>query len=125
MPVLFVGHGSPANAIFNNDFTKSLSHIAKQFEKPKAIVVISAHWLTNGTFVNSAVIPEQMYDFYGFPEELYRVKYTCHGSPTAANLIADHIKLCAIKPDNKRGLDHAAWAILIHMFPDADRKSVV
>lgn len=120
LPALFIGHGSPTNAILDNDFTKSLSHIAKQFEKPKAIVVISAHWLTNGTLVNSAVIPEQMYDFYGFPEELYRLKYTCHGSPTAANLIVDRIKLCAIKLDNKRGMDHAAWAILIHMFPNAD-----
>ena len=75
MPVLFIGHGSPMNIIYKNEYTKSLQKLGTSLPKPDAILVVSAHWLTKGTFVCSADKPEQIYDFYGFPDELYAVKY--------------------------------------------------
>ena len=79
MPILFLGHGSPMNAIEENDFTKRLKEIGKELPKPKAILVVSAHWQTRGTFVASSETPKTIYDFGGFPEELYQVKYSANG----------------------------------------------
>jgi 4,5-DOPA dioxygenase extradiol len=93
MPVLFIGHGSPMNVIQDNDFTRSLRSIITGIPKPQAILVISAHWLTRGTFVSAADRLEQIYDFYGFPEALYQVHYEPPGSPALAETI---IKLVAV-----------------------------
>ena len=119
MPVLFIGHGSPMNAIEVNPFSASLKVLGESFvEKPKAIMVVSAHWLTRGTYVSTEEKPEIIYDFYGFPQELYQVKYPAMGAPSIAREV---IKLVPeIKEDNKWGLDHGAWSILKHIFPKAD-----
>lgn len=119
MPVFFIGHGSPMNAIENNEFTKSLKKMgSKIVVKPKAIMVISAHWLTYGTYVSTTSKPETIYDFGGFPDALYKLKYPAPGSPEFANEVMK--LLPEVKADNKWGLDHGAWTVLLHLFPKAD-----
>ncbi len=120
MPVLFIGHGSPINIILDNEFTRSLSNLGKSLPKPEAIMVISAHWLTKGTYVACIKRPEMIYDFYGFPEELYEIKYPCSGSPHSAGLVKESAGKVKINCDYDRGLDHASWAILKHIYPKAD-----
>lgn len=118
-PVFFIGHGSPMNAVYDNAFTRSLAEMGKSLEvKPDAILVISAHWLTENSFVSTTPKPETIYDFYGFPDELYKVVYPAQGSPGYANYITELIP--EIKKDDKMGLDHGAWTVLKHMFPKAD-----
>jgi 4,5-DOPA dioxygenase extradiol len=119
-PVLFIGHGSPMNIIYDNEYTKSLRQIGSSLPKPDAILVVSAHWLTKETFVCSAERPEQIYDFYDFPDELYSMKYHPPGAPAAAESIIHELKSDNIQPDAKWGIDHASWAVLLHMFPKAD-----
>jgi 4,5-DOPA dioxygenase extradiol len=119
MPVLFIGHGSPMNIIANNDYTKSLVKTAKQLPKPKAILVISAHWLTNGTYVTCTNNPKTIYDFYGFPDELYDLSYPSPGAQEKAELTIKIVKKTQIKC-GEWGLDHAAWAVLRHMYPEAE-----
>jgi 4,5-DOPA dioxygenase extradiol len=118
MPVLFVGHGSPMNIVLKNSYTESLVKTAKEIPKPKAILVISAHWLTNGAFVTCVEKPRTIYDFYGFPDELYNLSYPSPGSPENAQLTIKTGKSTQIKCGNW-GLDHAAWAVLRHMYPAA------
>ncbi len=119
MPVLFVGHGSPLNITLKNAFTSSLAALAGSLPRPRAIMVISAHWLTSGsTRVCSAEKPRTIYDFYGFPGELYQIKYPAPGFPEGANLVASLSQ--DVQSDQEWGLDHASWAILKHMYPRAD-----
>jgi 4,5-DOPA dioxygenase extradiol len=120
MPVLFIGHGSPINVILENDFTNTLKNLAVQLPKPEAIMVISAHWLTRGSFVTCMKNPEQIYDFYGFPDELYNIKYSCIGSEDKALLTVELVKTETIICSNDWGLDHASWSILKHIYPKAD-----
>jgi 4,5-DOPA dioxygenase extradiol len=120
MPVLFIGHGSPMNAIHNNDFTSDLKKLSAKLPLPAGIIVISAHWLTRGTRITSGEKPDQIYDFYGFPDELYTVKYTPAGSPEIASMVSESVPGVFITPDEDRGIDHAAWAVLKHIYPDAD-----
>jgi 4,5-DOPA dioxygenase extradiol len=120
MPVLFIGHGSPLNIVLKNDFTDSLARLGKKLPKPEAILVISAHWLTNGTHVSCIEKPGTIYDFYGFPDELYEIEYPSPGSSYFARYIKETVQKKPIKCNNDRGLDHASWAILKHMYPDAD-----
>ena len=120
MPVLFVGHGSPENIILKNSYTESLEKLGKVLPRPKAILVISAHWLTNGTRVTCMTNPKTIYDFYGFPEELYRLSYPSPGSPAVAKSITEFIKSPKVDCDFSWGLDHASWAVLKHMCPKAD-----
>ena len=116
MPLFFLAHGDPMNAIYNNSFTESLNRLGNSL-KPEAILVISAHWLTHDTWVNTTESPETIYDFYGFPEELYRVKYPAPGSPEYAEEV---IKLIPeVKKDTSRGIDHGTWTVLKHLFPQA------
>lgn len=121
MPVLFIGHGSPMNMVLSNRFTRSLAELGPALPRPKAIMVISAHWLTHGTFVTCAEKPRMIYDFYGFPRELYQVKYECRGAPGYANRV---VKAGngggAIRCNKTWGLDHASYSILRHMYPAAD-----
>jgi 4,5-DOPA dioxygenase extradiol len=120
MPALFIGHGSPMNIILKNDFTKHLSELGKKLPQPEAIMVISAHWLTRDTFVTCMKRPQQIYDFYGFPAELYDFKYGCVGSPKQAAMAKKAVKSIEIRCSDEWGLDHASWAILKHMYPQAD-----
>jgi 4,5-DOPA dioxygenase extradiol len=120
MPVLFIGHGSPENIILKNDFTERLARLGQELPRPKTIAVVSAHWLTDGTWVTGAKRPQTIYDFYGFPEELYRLSYTSPGSPEVARLVTELVKKPSVKLDPSRGLDHASWAVLKHIYPGAD-----
>jgi 4,5-DOPA dioxygenase extradiol len=119
MPVLFVGHGSPMNAIEDNEYSRAWSALGTTLEKPKAILSVSAHWFTRGTKVNDSPTPTMIYDMYGFPEELYRLKYPAPGSPELAHrtraLIGDSVSI-----DNNWGIDHGTWSVLHHVFPKAD-----
>lgn len=123
MPALFIGHGSPMNAIQDNNFTRKLSEIGNNLPKPVAILVVSAHWLTKGTYVSMTANPETIYDFGGFPEELFRIKYPAIGAPDLAQSIAKDINAkgsAKIHEDNQMGLDHGTWTVLKHMYPKAD-----
>ena len=119
MPVLFVGHGSPMNAIEDNDYSRTWSALGETLPQPKAILSISAHWFGRGTKVNDSPTPTMVYDMYGFPEELYRLQYPAPGSPEVAHrarqLIGDFVTI-----DNNWGLDHGTWSVLHRMFPKAD-----
>lgn len=117
MPALFIGHGSPMNIIQNNAFTRSLKNISKTFSKPKAIIVISAHWYENETLISNSKEQDTIYDFYGFPKELYEIDYKAKGEPKLAKEISNMIKGSKLK---NRGLDHGAWSVLRHMYPKAD-----
>ncbi len=120
MPVLFIGHGSPMNIILKNDFTNSLTRLGKELPRPRAIMVISAHWLTSGTQVTCMDKPRTIHDFYGFPDELYEMEYTSSGSPDDAGFVKESVQKARIKCNSDWGLDHASWAILKHMYPEAD-----
>jgi 4,5-DOPA dioxygenase extradiol len=120
MPALFIGHGSPMNIISSNSFTKDLQKLGKDLPRPKAIMVISAHWLTDGTFVTCTEKPETIYDFSSFPMELYEKEYPSPGAPECARLVTETAKQVRIECDQEWGLDHASWAILTHMYPKAD-----
>ena len=121
MPVLFVGHGSPMNAIEENTFTKEWHKLRFLIPKPKAILCISAHWLTNGTFLTAMERPKTIHDFYGFPKELEQVQYPAAGSPDLASLVVDSFPDRQIGKDEAEwGLDHGSWSILKHIYPDAD-----
>lgn len=119
MPVLFIGHGSPMNIIENNPYTRSLAALSEVLPKPKAILVVSAHWQTRNTYVTAAALPPTIYDFYGFPENLYEIQYACPGSPETAQLV-QAVTGDLVRADQQRGIDHAAWAVLKHVFPQAD-----
>lgn len=120
MPVLFIGHGSPMNVILDNDFTRMLAAWGKRLPRPRAIMVVSAHWLTSGTYVTCMERPRTIHDFYGFPEELYKIKYLCSGAPAEAQLAVDAAQMAKVECDHDWGLDHASWAVLKHMYPEAD-----
>lgn len=120
MPVVFVGHGSPTNAIENNSFTQNWLNFGKSIPKPKAIVSVSAHWLTEKTLVTAMDKPRTIYDFYGFPKEMYELKYPAPGSPVLSDTVIVQVKEPKIGKDFSWGLDHGTWAVLIKMFPEAD-----
>jgi len=120
MPVLFVGHGSPMNAIEENEFTHSWKEIGKMLPSPRAILCISAHWETPVTEIQTTECPKTIYDFYGFPEELFNKRYPAPGAPEIVSEIDDQLlSLQAIRNDT-RGFDHGAWSVLLSMFPKAD-----
>lgn len=117
MPVLFIGHGNPMNAIEENDFTKGWKNAASKLPPPKAILCISAHWLTNGTFVTAMEHPRTIHDFSGFPEKLFQQEYPAPGSPNFANETKQIIKKTNVGLDQEWGLDHGTWSILLPMYP--------
>lgn len=119
MPVLFVGHGNPMNAVYNNHVTKSWEAMVGDIPTPKAILCISAHWETRETKIHSLKNPRVIYDVYGFPEELYKVKYPCPGSPDLAHEVMEKVNFTTVHDDHEWGIDHGTWSILVKMFPDA------
>lgn len=119
MPVLFIGHGSPMNAIEDNEFTNVWKEIAASIPKPEVILSISAHWMTEGTRVSTLENPETIHDFYGFPKALYDVEYKAKGSPEHATKTIELLQDIAIE-DNSWGLDHGTWSVLNVMYPKAD-----
>ncbi|WP_217643766.1 4,5-DOPA-extradiol-dioxygenase [Zhouia amylolytica] len=120
MPVLFLGHGSPMNAIAENEFVQGFRNISTEIEIPKAIVVISAHWETKGTKVTAMEHPATIHDFGGFPKELYEIQYPAPGMPELAHEIKNITKTSEVSLDEKWGLDHGAWTVIRHMYPKAD-----
>lgn len=121
MPVLFVGHGSPMNAIEDNEFSRGWRTLGRQLPKPRAILCISAHWETKGTFVTAMEKPRTIHDFGGFPQALFDVRYPAPGSPQVANEITSLITKTAVQHDTHEwGLDHGCWSIIRPMFPGAD-----
>jgi 4,5-DOPA dioxygenase extradiol len=120
LPVLFAGHGSPMNAIENNEFTKEWEKVGNTLAKPKAILCISAHWQTRGTMVTAMDKPQTIHDFGGFPQELFDKQYPAPGAPDFAKETKEIVKKTAIELDNTWGLDHGTWSVLSRMFPKAD-----
>lgn len=123
MPAIFVGHGSPMIALDHNELTETYrrlgERILKEFGKPKAILMVSAHWYTRGTLVQSAAKPRQVYDMYGFPKELYELKYEPAGCADLTRAVTDLLG-ADVEVDDSWGIDHGAWSILVHIFPKAD-----
>ncbi len=120
MPVLFIGHGSPMNGIEDNLFSQGWKSMAKEIPEPKAVLVVSAHWLTKGTGITAMDFPKTIHDFGGFPRELFDVQYTAPGSPALAKETASLIKSTEVVLDHDWGLDHGAWTVVRHMYPDAN-----
>lgn len=121
MPVFFVGHGSPMNAIADNEYTESLNRLGTVIRRPRAILCISAHWMTTGTFVTHEHQPKTMHDFFGFPKELYSIQYPAPGSLEFSEQTAREINDPKIMLDtNGWGLDHGTWSVLKHLYPSAD-----
>ena len=120
MPVLFVGHGSPMNAIEENEFVTEWRRLGKTLPSPNAILCISAHWETRGTWVTAMEKPKTIHDFGGFPQALFDVQYPAPGSPSLANETKQMVKKTAVGLDDKWGLDHGTWSIIHRMYPKAD-----
>lgn len=120
MPVLFLGHGSPMNAIEENEFVTGFRNVAKTIPRPAAILCVSAHWETKGTFVTAMEKPKTIHDFGGFPQALFDVQYPAPGSPELARETKNIIKKTEIGLDEKWGLDHGAWSVIKHLYPNAD-----
>lgn len=120
MPVLFLGHGSPMNAIEDNDFVRTFKKLGTELQRPNAILCISAHWETKGTFVTAMQNPKTIHDFGGFPKELFDVQYPAPGSPELALETQKIIQKTEVGLDDKWGLDHGAWSVIKHLYPNAD-----
>jgi 4,5-DOPA dioxygenase extradiol len=120
MPVLFVGHGNPMNAIDRNAFHLAWAEIGRRLPRPKAVLCVSAHWETQGASVTAAERPPTIHDFYGFPQALFDVRYPAPGDPALAARVAALVTSESVRLDPARGLDHGAWSVLIAMYPGAD-----
>ena len=119
MPVLFLGHGSPMNAIEENEFVSGFRNLAKTLPEPNAILCVSAHWFTNGTKVTSMQMPRTIHDFGGFPKALFEMQYPAKGSPELAVETSKLLQPIEVELDKHWGLDHGAWSVIKHLYPDA------
>jgi len=120
MPALFVGHGSPMNAIEDNAFSRQWAALGQSLPTPKAILCVSAHWQTAGTAVTAMAAPRTIYDFYGFPDALYQVQYPAPGAPDLARRVQEIVRTTSVQLDEQWGLDHGTWSVLRQMYPQAD-----
>ena len=119
MPVLFVGHGSPMNGIEDNEFSRRWHEMGKDIPVPAAVIVVSAHWFTSGTKITAMDHPRTIHDFYGFPKPLFDVQYPAPGNAVLAGETATLIKKTPVMLDHDWGLDHGAWSVVKHMYPEA------
>ena len=119
MPVLFIGHGSPMNGIEDNEFSRRWTQMAKEIPTPKAVLVVSAHWFSEGTRITAMEFPKTIHDFGGFPKALFDVQYNAPGNPVLALETASLIHSAHVEPDHDWGLDHGTWTVVRHMYPDA------
>jgi len=120
MPVMFVGHGNPMNAITDNEYASGWRAMVRDVPRPEAVLCVSAHWDTRGLKVNTSPKPGTIHDFWGFPRELYEVSYPCPGSPEWSGKAATAVNSTPVQQDSERGLDHGTWAVVKWMYPEAD-----
>ncbi len=120
LPALFVGHGSPTNALETNGYTRAWRQLGGSLPRPRAILAVSAHWYTRGSFVTANLEPPTIHDFGGFPQPLYAVRYPAAGSPTLATRVAELLAPLDVRQATDWGLDHGTWSVLVHTYPEAD-----
>lgn len=121
MPLVFLGHGSPMNAIEDNTYSRTWTELGRTLPHPKAILVVSAHWMTQGTtLVDVSDMPRTIHDFYGFPDELFAQQYPAHGAPDLAREVTTLLGSHHAAEDDTWGLDHGAWTVLKYLYPEAD-----
>ncbi len=121
MPAVFIGHGTPFNALQSNPFTQAWSAFAATLPRPKAILAISAHWYIGATAATAMPRPPTVHDFYGFPKQMYEIDYPAIGSPELVSSLRELVSPVWLESDHGQwGLDHGTWSVLVHMFPEAD-----
>jgi 4,5-DOPA dioxygenase extradiol len=120
MPAVFIGHGSPMNALERNRYSDAWSELGATLPVPRAILVVSAHWYVRGVAVTADEHPRTIHDFYGFPRDLYRVRYDAPGDPQLASRLAEMLGTLDVALEDSWGLDHGAWSVLVHMYPEAE-----
>jgi len=120
MPVVFIGHGNPMNAIERNEFHRGWEELARRLPVPRTILCVSAHWETQGVCLTESETPGTIHDFYGFPEQLFDVQYPAPGDPALARRVAELLATERPYLDSERGLDHGVWSVLVAMYPEAD-----
>lgn len=120
MPAIFFGHGNPMNTLQNNVWTEGWATLGAGLPRPKAVLVISAHWYLPARLVTASPAPRTIHDFGGFPKELYEVEYPAPGDPQLASRVQDLLEPFAVGLDQRWGLDHGTWSVLCHVFPEAD-----
>jgi 4,5-DOPA dioxygenase extradiol len=120
MPAVFIGHGSPMNTLESNRYTDAWRALGKSLPRPRAVLAISAHWVTRGTAVTAMDQPRTIHDFSGFPRELYEVQYPAPGDPLLAAHVRELLAPVSVQADVSWGLDHGTWSVLVHLYPKAD-----
>ncbi|HEX2909367.1 MAG TPA: 4,5-DOPA dioxygenase extradiol [Chloroflexia bacterium] len=120
MPALFIGHGTPMNTLEDNTFSRNWQELGQNLPRPRAILCVSAHWETRGSYVTAMSDPQTIHDFGGFPRALFEYQYPAPGSPELARLVQETVASTPVKADQSWGLDHGTWSVLARMYPQAD-----